>query len=567
MFVARQVNDLPSDAQISRQNNIAQVVLYGVQPTTYLQIKAASIVGSAHIDVIKHALVLDNLNQILDEILIGDYNNIREIEAKKRVRQLLQCANITEVSTFILPQKLPILAETPATIPYYPHESELIDLSYANLGEFEHMCFNSNTLYQYYNVDEFASYIYHNILHSLNATKGVSQLETLDVWQAKLALLIYHTEFNNCVARKAFYDNYVKFKGMVYDTSFVPKYDVNHLAPQYKLTDKGKRLNNDAEYIQYYQQLDPQRVRQVPMSRIGIFLVFPFKNGHYVAPDGRIHYVGDSVSSQGSRKSVQLLMQNMCTLNDLEASIESAARMMSVSDATYQALYAANLQVLAVALMVLRRQLGNAITLKDFTIALPTELNILSWLRLTCDQTRILLPPRYKCYSHDIVCVDLIRDIAQSCYNELGACLMAASFVMPEILYNSVHAELRTSAELYVFYTLILQSYPHAMYLIARNSLKNITFGSNTTVNFSKYRKEVRRYYDNTIGERLDNMTEALVLPSAINSNDQNENKCKYSSCPALYEFANDQLRTLVDTKQLVNLNNIQLANLIVLNI
>lgn len=400
----------------------------------------------------KRAQVLDHLEEIIGSILLNNVENVRLPDAKKQVTEFVKCANITENSTFILPQKMPILAERPQPVPVYPHDNELIELSAVSLEEFKHLCFNNRVLFHYYNIDEFGTYLYQNILHYLNA-KSSEQLEHLNVWQAHLGLLLYQTDYSNNVAREAFYNDTVQYQGITYDTSFVPKYDVDKLAPQHRMTKRMQQIQNDLEQIKYYQQFNVAQMRRVPLSRMGIFLIFPFKNKHYVAPDGLVHYVGDYVPMRAVRKSIKLLIEHsVCTMSDLESNIESVARQISVFDALYQAINANDINVLGVALLVLRRLCGNTITLKELNVSLPSELNILSWLRLTCDRTRIILPSNnYNCYARDVIYVDLIRDIAQSCCSELGACMMCASFVMPEILYNSVHTFMNTDAELFVF--------------------------------------------------------------------------------------------------------------------
>lgn len=122
-----------------------------------------------------------------------------------------------------------------------------------------------------------------------------------------------------------------------------------------------------------------------------------------------------------------------------------------------------------------------------------------------------------------------------------------------------MYSLLTNDAEKYVFFTLVLQEYRIETFYAARKKLKP-QFGK-SIIDLSKYEQNNRRYTDTLITDRLDTLSEPLLLPSDVNAG---VNVCTPYSCSEMYEFVDPQLNELVKTGDTA-LNSEQLSNLIAL--
>lgn len=545
MFSTR--TNFATNDEINRQQRIQDVILFGKRPTTLLEKKAAAISGHPTINPIIQAKIAKTLPTIL-KLVLHDKNNLNVI--KQQIKNYLRTVKLRKGDVIRLNRNLPILTLQPEIIPEYNVLLDVVPSVSVNILEFEYLCFNNRTLYRYLTDTSFAAYLFQNILYSLNV-QTVKQLEGNNAWQARLALLLDRTDFNDYVAKTVFYTDEIQYMGVVYDCKFVPKYDVNNLITQESINEHI----TDYSLINYYYSLDVRRVKQVPLKNIGIFLTFPFKDGHYIQPSGKIVYLNKFTDI---KKSVRLTISELCNMSDIEFAIESAARTLTLDDVTYHAIYAKTLLEQAIALMIIRRLIGDILTLDTYRIQIPTELNILSWTKLACSNSKIILPPNYKSKDTPMY-VGLIQDIAQSCNSKLGAAMLCSSFYIPEINISNVYDTLTTDAEKYILFTIILQDYTISMYYVARQRLNPI-FGR-SAIDLSKYPKFTRQYNDTTVSDRLDSLTEPLLAPTDINSG---VSICPPYKCMEMYEFTNPQLNDLVkfgDTE----MDEHQIANFIAL--
>lgn len=549
MFKIR--NTFATNEELYRQGAIQSVVLYGNKPTTFLEKKAAAIFGNTFNNVIIQAKVRKCLAYILNFLKDDEIEICADKKIRTQLREYLKTVQLVIGDPIYLTRKLPILALQPEIIPEYKLKMDVIVSSQVNRAEFEQMVFNNRTKYRYLIGTSFASYVYQNILYSLNA-RNTRQLEDNKHWQAKLALLIDRTGFNDNVAKSAFYSDTVKYHGVTYQSHFVPKYDVNSLMPQESIDEQM----TDRKLIRYYYDLNVRTTSRVPLDKIGIFLTFPFKDGHHIQPDGKIIPITTSLDL---KKSVRLMITDLCNISDIEFAIDTAARSIALDDVIYYALHAKNLTELSVALMIIRRLVGDVLTVQNIRIQMPTEFNILSWTtQMNCNMSNITLPPNYKSKDTPMY-VAMIQDIAQSCYSKLGASMACSAYSLPEVHMGEVYDVLQNDAEKYIFYTLILQDYTYSMYYIARKRLKP-TFGR-SIVDMSKYPKFNGRFSNTTLSERLDSLTEPLVKPVDLNAG---ITLCPPYKCIEMYEFIDPQLNELV-TMGDTELNENQLASYITL--
>lgn len=562
MFIPRQ--ELADNGEINRQTIIQHVVLFGKQPHTPLERCAAAIYGSRYIDVLSQAKILKHLDDILGYIDVNNANDcqaaLKRISVRKRVRDYVNTLRLDIGDPIYLHRMLPILSVHPEKPEHYSFTLETAPSSISTIAEFEYLVFNNFRKYRYLGGTSFAGYVYQNILYSLNAN-SIDELEDNDAWQARLAILLYATDLNDYVARNAFYDNEVRYRGIDYDTSFVPNYDVNALVPQQPLTTVSTHL----QQIRYRNSIDVTTTKTIPLENMAIFLVFPFLNGHYIKPNGRIVYL--NLNAQ-CKKSVRFIMNDLCHTHDLEYAVESASRNLKLDDVIYFAIYSETLQMQALALLVLRSMIGNYLTVNKYTIRIPNALTILSWTSMTCQPlTSIILPSSYSGASKAMdekinLYASLIRDIAKSCFSTWNASMICSSYNIPEYILKPCYDRLRNDAEKYIFLTMLLQDYNYASYSAARNRLKP-NFGQEK-IDLSKYPVSGKMYNDSTLGERLKDLTEPLVRPTNIN--DGITTSCPPYKCIDMFEFEDLQLRMLVRNED-PQLTNDQLANYIALSL
>lgn len=554
----------PDNDEIRRQQVAVDILTDSRRPITLFEKKVAALVVSPRIDPLRQLAARKRLDRILGTL--NDEQDLYERGVREKIRGVLNETRPEIGDTIRLPVKAPIFTLPLEQTPRYDYtlETTLAPINgTANLREFEQLCFNGRTLYRFYENTSFAAYLYQNLLYSLNVT-DVSQLIDNQQWQAKLACLIYETRFNNLVAISAFYDDRVRYRDAVYDTSYVPKYDVKNLRPVNRMYYE-RDGNLDRRMLEYYYNLDVSTEKQVPIEFIGFFLTFPFKQGFYVQPNGSIIYLN---VEPVKKRTVSKLMRRLCTVFELESMIDYAARALSYGDALAYAVHAPNHMQQGLALLVLRRMVGNDLRVDPYTIPLPTEYDVLSWNQIVCRPMGVVLPIGMAGSSgnddgEDRLLIDMIRDVARSCGNEYGAAMICSSFRLPEASLYKIFRSLNTDAERYVFYTILMQEYRAPMFDAARNELRP-EFGRDAidTVTMYGSLSPPRRYIDTTVNDRLDSYTELLLRPTDVNA--FTESNCTPIKCPELYRFSDPQLAELIETER-VELNEDQTAAFIAL--
>lgn len=550
MFSTR--TEFATNDELIRQKEVEGVILYGKKPTTFIEKKASAIYGHRDINIIAQAKIYQTLDYILT--FISNEDQLTDPKIQERIRNYIKSVTLDKDTKILLPKKLPILTLQPEQIPPYSVMLNTEEISAVNIADFEYLCFKNRIRFRYLKNSSFAMYMYQNILNYLNAASS-KELEGNNMWQAKLGVLIERTNFSDYFAMQAFYDDAVTYRGVTYDTSFVPNYDVKNIEPQ----DPINPSTTEIQMINYYYLLDERTTRKVPTEMIGIFLTYPFKNGHYIRPTGEIVYL--QLRSYNTLQSSRIAIQNLCTMNDIESAIENAARSIPLGDAIYYAVYSRNLKEQSIALLILRRLVGDILTIGEERINLPSEAVILSWSKTDCSNQTLALPPKIHNKNY-IMYLELIQDIAASCNSKLGAAIMCSAYFIPEMHITEVYQKLTTDAEKYVLFTLILQDYPTNRLYMNLKKL-NPTFGGSEIDIIGKYPPGNRLYSDTLVSDRLNALSEPLLLPSDVNAG---VNVCTPYSCSELYEFNDPQLRDLVKFGD-VELNPEQLSNFIVLNV
>lgn len=554
MFEPR--DEIVDSDELERQKSI-RAILFGRPPTTFLEKKAAAIVRHQRIDFLFAALILKNLDAVV-ELYGGEEVRLYEQPVKQAIRRYVDAGikdgpSLEVGDVLLLPRKPPLLTLRPEPLRPLGHTVETEELREGNLADFERLAFGGRVAFQLYPGTSFAAYLYQNLLHALGDIGDPESVRDNADWRARLLLLLHDTGHNEYVAVNAFYANRLSLNGRVYDTSFVPKYDVRSLRPIVELRTQSA---DEQAMINYYYTVELEGLTVVPDRFIGIFLTFPFKRGYYVQPSGRVVYPN---IAPFKLKSTQLTIDRVCDTADIEEALDETARTVELDEVIGYTLYADTLLKQGVALLVLRRMTGNSALIGGYNVILPTESDVLSWTRVSCRRHRVVLPPYYRSRTSDRS-LALVQDIAGLCVSEMGATIVCSAYRIPEIDMRYVHANLRNDAERYVFYTILLQEYASPAIREARKALRP-HFGRNVNATLEYYTKSARRYTDSTVSDRLATLTEPIVRPTDMRAD---LNECPPYNCPELYRFADPQLAELARRGD-VELTREQLASFIAL--
>jgi hypothetical protein len=585
MFTPR--TTIVENVEVERQKEIQSILLQNNKPSTVLQKKAASLVNHHSINPIVRSKILKRFNELLETFFYSNdlVDNVNENDdIFTRIDKHMQSIKTSEIRKFV--KSTPFEIGDELFIPLKPKTIQIAKplemksymnvmlktepISMTSLIEFESIMFNNRIRYRYLENTKFPEYLFYNLLYALDVN-DIEELEGNQSWQARLALLLNACDLNERVAERIFYDDKIEYLGNYYDVSYVPKYDVKNLTPQKALNNINviKEDNDTEKLINYYNNLDVRNTSKVPSEFMSIFLVFPFKDGHYIQPNGDIVFINKFKSV---RKSAKFVIRNStCNVGDFETAIDDASRSVTLDEAIYYALYTDNLNELALALMVLRRLIGSILDLNGHKIYLADELALIYWIKFTCSPNQLLLPKYYKSKDSEKY-LQLIRNITQSCCTKLGCAIICSSYYLPEMNYNELYAMLKTNGEKYTFFTLIIQMYPMKIYIRARENLKNPQFDSLNTFTHNPKLFSSKQCYDTTLSDHLtadssdDGNNVELIRPTDINDSiPYNQQKCPPYKCSEYYEFANEQLLELAKTGNYTEPNDVQVANYITL--
>lgn len=592
---------IATNVEIKHQSIIQPILLQGRRPKSNLELIASAITnGGRFLDVITQAKIQKYFDRLWPEMVeIAQRHAVKVAENGANItinsNECMDILRIPEVLTilrqrinelpidvgdvFYLPSRTPIMAMQPR--PQEPHVFAMntVRSSMVSLSDFEYMVFGNRCRYRYLGGASFAMYLVQNILYCFQV-EDVQALVNNRAWQARLALLIDAVNYNDWVSQEIFYVDVIRVRGIQYDTSFVPKYDVRSLVPQSPI---HIPLDHH-EMITYHDEvLDVRNSRRVDMRYIRMFYTFPFKDGHYIkASTGEIIYLDyPRVLNRPSTLSSKITIQSLCNTNDLETAIISASDYLQIEDVLQHTIYAKSIREQAIGLLLMRYMLGNVWEWQRYSIRIPSALRILSWTQFTCPRTligyddrlqrQILLPYGYNIgISPDKIerYTRLVIDIAAYAGSRLNVALLCSSYSIPEYCLYSVYRRLRTDAEKYVFFTLILQTYMHSPYVSARDQLSpEFDTNNQRIMSLDEFLRKhpihiCRPYLDANVSDRLKALTQPLIKPTQINENfTPTLTPHKHVD---MYEFTDPQLRELVRVGR-VPLTRRQQANLLTL--
>lgn len=535
----RERREFADDRELNRQLILLKLMSGERVPSTIFEFIGSALLRDKNIDPIIHLKVDKNMNSIMN--MVQDTNDLRSKAVRNNITLNIASTNVDIGDVLHLPVKPPIFAITPEPLKTISFDLETSVISNdVSVYEFENVMFDGKIAFQYLQGTDFAAYLYQNLLHCLGA-KSVEQLTGNLDWRARLASLLVVTNLNSLVAVTVFYSDTVSYEGDTYDTSFVPKYDVKNLVP---LEEPHGRKSDEAS-INFYDSFNPSKfVGRVPTEYLGLFAVFPFKDGFYVQPNGEVIFMNVYPTN---KRSVRVYIENLCSHSNLQQAVHDAVRKMSYEDAVSYALYASSLKTQGMALMILRHMIGQVLYIEPYSIPLPDEYTLLTWTRYDCKKMTNITLPRGVDTKNTGRFVELIQDIARSCGNEQGACILASNYRMLECELEGIYRKLSTDAEKYIFYTMLMQDHYSSIYFDARKSL-NPTFGSDLgeECSLKKYPVHTRWFINLSPSERAEKYTEPLITVG-----DEHVfygSRCSPHKCPDNYEFADDRLRELVRT-------------------
>lgn len=507
--------------------------------TTYIEKKTGAFYHHASVDPVKHAkimLALDDIGPLYD---YDDRLLFRCPKAQSRVYERVQSLILRPDDIMYLTAKPSQYTTSPSRIAHHQvadYEISVREQNPITLFDFEALCFNNYVRFTYYRDTSFATYVYENIKYAMGVTDTKSLIGNRQ-WQARLAVLIEHLKFSDAATMNAFYDDTINYDGVTYDTSFVPKYDVKALRPAVRID--TSRVINDKAMLKYHDTLDVVKHKHIDAQHLPIFKTFPFKDGHYVRPNGTMVFLDLKRVNE-----TNVVLHGLCSIDDIEGFISDLMRAYSHEELISYTVYASDVSVQAIGLLALRQAYGSVVIIGEHKISLPTANEVLSWTTPTCNREGVLALPAGLSTAEAGVYVSLVRDIANSCATKLGATIACSSYCIPEIYLNSVYSRLVNDAERYVFITILLQ-YHNSNACKRRRDRLSPKFG-------------VEPIAFRTYDETTDTMTNKYIQNARIMTNNgrivsspslavpDDANECDPERCPELYEFTDDRLNGLV---------------------
>lgn len=569
MFIARSAVNLPTpdQSEIDRINDVRPLLYYskdGARKSLFEK-KASAILRHRSIDPIKQAKIYKHITEIV-AIFKGDEaalcENASMSDVRKQIAEYVQGITLEKSDRIVMAKRLMYMASVRPYTPPMPSKA-IFDLKTTvstkrqpTLYAFEMLVFKGRGAAEYLKGRNFAHYLYHNL-------KLAFQTDDEQSWQRRLAEVLRQTDCDDRVAFEAFYRDSVKHEDVVYDTSFVPMFDVRSLQhqclPIASLCIKDNKTK--VELAKFYDSFMTEPNAVVPQPMLAVFRTFPFKNGYYIHPEtGRLEQIFLPPSSSKNTFQVNkamMITSDLCEMSNLESAIASAARTIPLDDIAKSAVFATNLRDVAFALSTLRHVTGSEHFKVDAShiIPLPTLNEILGWMPLRYENNMFLLPPLDRSpYAEHMtgVYLDLIKFIASTCVTSTGAAIKCSPYRFPEHILKNVFDKLTTDAEKYVFLTILIQDYDYVTFIRARNELHPI-FGSAVVKAEGLPPENTRCITNNTDVDKLPEYPDEGATVCSDNP---------YIYCSTYYTFSDPQLRTLCATGT-VDLTDFQLAGVI----
>lgn len=493
------------------------------QFTYSLQYVTSAILFQMNIDKILCGKILKYLPHIIEFFNINKNDSseikyqmliklITDNDLKERILNFTKSVSLEKNDIITISRKKIIFTAFPQTLKGNKYNTviENVNVKINSLFDFEHKIFSKNVTFKYYENVSFALYVYMNLMNDLGIQEE-TELLLFNSWKSKFALLLLKTNLDNKVAVSAFRNNTITYQGVVYDTSFVPKYNVQDIRPiQRNMTDPV----NVQTMIKYRNDLNVRNTTTIDLKYIPLFYTFPFKDGHLIKTDGKIVFMNVSEPTNYVKRIINSSL-SICSLDNVEEIVKYIIERLSVAEIISTAVNSRSLSEQAVALLTLWYIRGSYMYINDIKINLPTLTNLLKWnLCLfvpNISNISILLPPLYNnIYKNNFfelnvkLYTNLVKHIASIAQSTIAVCILCSKYKLPEIViahvYNNIDENLgkKDHTQLFVFFTLLIQENYNFIYINARNLLKP-TFDNKRTDTGILLTEEIEIYnYYNT---------------------------------------------------------------------
>lgn len=545
----RLIDTVLTPDELYRQNKIWDFINNFNKPIkSIFDCKIVSILNNSNkLDPIKISKIHSNLTQLMNEYKFDKKLTSSE---KNYISDIINNSTIDDLKYFSLPVKKKISKHISNPKIESSFEFQVTSLTDSSLYKFETLMFENKTIVLYNNGESFSNYLYKNILFYFD----VSSIDKLDFysedWRIKLLRLIDLFKFNNFMVKKLFYENTIEFDGDVFDVSFIPKYDVNSINPEYIPQNDVFTIDN----INYYERLEPKTTKIIPTEFRILFKTFPFKNGYYVNyKNGQIKHID---YPKWKNESTKFYVSEICNMNNIDHAISSVSKILSKKDLMSYIIYSSNLKHQGLALIILRMKIGSQWNMENlFNIELPFLNNVFGWCKIGCNNDKIILPLKNPTSERTKNYVNLIKHIENVAENKLDVSFLCSAYLIPAYESKSIFDALTTDCQKYIFSILLLQEY-NTNDLYEFSLQLNPKFNSIKEFDFNEY--------------------EHLMKKSPINiSKDSSKTKllkaghemfyCSPLNCMEKYRFVDEKLNNLVLDPINIELNNIEFSRYIFL--
>lgn len=510
MFTYRKSNYINSD-EIFRQRLLYNLILgINKQPNSVLEKKMAVLLNHKSINpiIVEKLKRIDDLNDNLEE-------KLKTIKVSFDMKFKLHIPKIFKKQQS--PEKLPFRSISNT------------NLQNNSLHKFETILFNNMGEEPYLDYYQFPSYLYLNTQYYLNKVPFIN-----NDWRPLLLKLIELFNFDMYFTRMLFYQDRLIYKGNVYDIKIIPKFDINKLKPIYQID-----LKPNHETIAYRNSLQITNNLKIDSNYKDIFKTFPFKDSHYIDNDGIAHYL--DISYPKSKHTV-FSIYNICNTNELESALTNIIQYENIEDLIALAVHSNDLQLQGIALLALNLKQGPILNVFNYKIRLPFMNDVLRWVKLSCNNKKIILPNINK----ELVCnvkllryVNFIKDIASNSTNRKEISFQCSSYIIPVHMYQSIINLLTTDLERYILLTFIIQQYPQYAYYRFYKLL-------NPEFNVTKTNIDLNQY--NEFVKHTPIILNSIQISDELVEKNDDYYDCDIDNCFELYEPINNQLQELVKT-------------------
>lgn len=509
---------LTSEA-ITRQTLIYNTIVKGAQLRTITQFKALAIMNLLPTSATQVAAYIENWDEISNLPWLNcpvSRNKIFTTPYKFKIGTPLR----------ITPKRPLIVTETHLD----PMELPLVVDSPVNLKDFESLVFSGKVVEPFEEDKSFLTYLIANLYWYADADDSVWQYRFIKV------LLASKSEY---VAREAFYQDSVSYMGIVYDTSFVPKYPVAGLRdiPQ------NVRYPDIISFINYYNDLRVNADTIIPYEYREYFKIIPFIDSYQIIPEnGTVKYI-----TPLKQPTPWTLPLDVCHKGGGQATdiyIDTMLQSMDTDTITNHCIRGRDLKIKIICLMALRRN-SDKLQITCCSKQNPIQIapyDILSrLLRFSCIPDGEFEARPFGLNDDRIptidLCMNLITDIAKTSQTFEDIATICSHFILPSCRIGDLSTRImnngKNDLEKFVFLTILKQQHPKNIQICTRYASLNPNLNKsneNAMFDYIKFKSLFNkiRYTPDILEERK------IIIPSGINLEH--------------WRFTNEQLQDLVLT-------------------